>query len=78
VAHGTTSDTAQGCRLEAIRVAQAMDLDVSAKKEFRTQIGCSPEDMVVWKSKRIARLPWRGQYGRAAAGCARAAAALRC
>jgi hypothetical protein len=30
------------------------------------------------EEEEIIRLPWRGQCGRAAAGCARAAAALRC
>jgi hypothetical protein len=30
------------------------------------------------KKEEITPLPWRGQCGRAAAGCARAAAALRC
>jgi hypothetical protein len=30
------------------------------------------------EEEKCQRLPWRGQCGRAAAGCARAAAALRC
>jgi hypothetical protein len=30
------------------------------------------------RKKEHIRLPWRGQCGRAAAGCAHAAAALRC
>jgi hypothetical protein len=30
------------------------------------------------EGEEMIRLPWRGQCGRAAAGCARATAALRC
>jgi hypothetical protein len=37
VAQGTTSDTAQACRLEAIRAAQAMDLDALRKKKEKEQ-----------------------------------------